>query len=273
MLEAGRRVVKLYDDTPMMGHIAFGVIDRGTNVVQVRPTTICNLNCIFCSVDAGPGSRFRQVEYVVEDLCWLVDWVVSVARFKGVKVEALIDGVGDPLTHPRIVELVSMLKDRREVATVSLETHGQLLSYRLADELAAAGLDRINLSIDALDPRLASKLQGAEWFDVRKVVEVAEYMAESTKVDVHLTPVWIPGINDEEIEKIIEWALRVGFGKRCPALGIQKYVKHKYGRKVPGVKEMSWGVFYRRLRALERKYGIKLVLSMKDYGMKPAPRV
>jgi uncharacterized Fe-S cluster-containing radical SAM superfamily enzyme len=47
-------VFKIRRPIPLVGHIAFGVIDRGTNIIQVRPTSLCNLNCIFCSVDAGP---------------------------------------------------------------------------------------------------------------------------------------------------------------------------------------------------------------------------
>ena len=44
---------------PLIGCIAFGLIDRGTNLIQIRPFTGCPLSCIFCSVDAGPRSRNR----------------------------------------------------------------------------------------------------------------------------------------------------------------------------------------------------------------------
>ncbi|MFB6216441.1 MAG: radical SAM protein, partial [Candidatus Aenigmatarchaeota archaeon] len=37
-------------EIPLLGHIAFGLIDRGTNLIQVRPITGCNLKCIYCSV-------------------------------------------------------------------------------------------------------------------------------------------------------------------------------------------------------------------------------
>jgi len=50
----------LIRDIPLFGCIAFGIIDRGTNVLQVRPISECPLACIFCSTDAGPYS-FRVV--------------------------------------------------------------------------------------------------------------------------------------------------------------------------------------------------------------------
>ena len=50
---------------PLIGTAYFGLIDRGTNLIEIRPITSCNLNCIFCSVDEGPKSK-RRVDYVVE---------------------------------------------------------------------------------------------------------------------------------------------------------------------------------------------------------------
>ena len=41
-------------DIPLVGSLYFGIIDRGTSLLQVRPSCGCNLNCPFCSVDAGP---------------------------------------------------------------------------------------------------------------------------------------------------------------------------------------------------------------------------
>ncbi len=51
---------------PLLGHAAFGLIDRGTNLIQVRPITGCNLNCIFCSVDEGRKSKTRVTDYIVD---------------------------------------------------------------------------------------------------------------------------------------------------------------------------------------------------------------
>ncbi len=251
----GRSVVYV-DSIPLVGHIAFGVIDRGTNILQVRPTTICPLNCIFCSVDAGPFSRHRATEYVV-DRKHLVKWVKHVVDAKGGDVvEALIDGVGEPPTYPEIVELVRDLKSI--VPRVAMETHGATLSVKLIDALNEVGLDRLNVSIDTLNPEKAKFLQGVEWFDIRRVISLVEYIVKETSIDVHLTPVWIPGVNDEDIEEIIDWGLRIGVGKRFPPFGIQKYEVHKYGRKVPGVKEPSWSEFWNFLDRLERKYGVAL---------------
>ena len=268
----GRPVLLLREPFPLLGHIAFGVIDRGTNVLQVRPTTICVLNCVFCSVDAGPRSKWRQAEYLV-DPRWLAEWARRVAAEKGVVVEALIDGVGDPFTYPWLPDLVRLLKETGVVGSVAAETHGATLSKELIHRLEEAGLDRINLSIETLDPEKARRLTGTPWFDVRKVVEVAEYVARETSIDLHVTPVWLPGINDEDVVEVIEWAYRIGAGKRWPPVTIQKYIRHRYGRHPPGVREPSWEEYWQWLRDLERRTGKRLAWSMDEWGMRYAPRI
>jgi len=268
-----KTLFKIRRPIPLVGHIAFGVIDRGTNIIQVRPTSVCNLNCIFCSVDAGPYSRWRMTEYIIDDTEWLVDWVIEIAKFKGGGVEALIDGVGDPFTYPKLPELISLLKSSSYINSIAVETHGQLLSKRIIHELEEAGLDRINLSIDSTNQEQAKMLAGMPSYDVMKVMKMAEYIVKETSIDITLTPVWLPGINDEEIIKIIEWAIKIGVGKRWPPLAIQKYLIHKYGRKLKNVDEVSWNTFYEWLRSLEKKYNIKLIPEPKDFGFEKRPSI
>ncbi len=269
----GRSLVRIRRPAPLMGAVFIGVIDRGSNVVQVRPTTLCNLSCIFCSVDAGPSSRSRQAEYIVDDVEWLVAWVEEIARFKRMRVEALIDGVGEPTTYPRLTELIRRLKESVWVETVALETHGQSLSERVVREWEKAGLDRINLSIETLDPVKARRLTGTPWYDVERVKHVAEFIVRETRIDLHVTPVWLPGVNDEDIPVIVRWALEIGAGKRWPPVTVQKFLVHGHGRRPPGVREVSWRVFWRRVREWSRMLGVNLSPSMEEWGMRKARKV
>ena len=269
----GRNVFIVEDPIPLVGHIAFGVIDRGTNVLQVRPTTICQHSCIFCSVDAGPRSVTRQSEFIVDER-WLVRWAVEVAKFKGGNVEVLLDGVGEPLSHPRILDIIKSLKESGYVSRVAAETHGGFLSRRLALELEKAGLDRINLSVDAVNPDLAKRLVGVEWYDVARVLEVAAWILENTRIDVVLTPVVVPGFNESEMKALIEWAKthKAGVKSGWPTgVLIQKYEVHRYGRKPRGVREWSWSKFYNWLRNLERDTGYRLIVEPWEIGFEKRP--
>ena len=262
-----RKLFEVDSSIPLVGCIAFGLIDRGTNLIQVRPISTCPLSCIFCSTNAGPKSRIRQTEYIVP-LDYLVEEFEKITAFKGRrKIEAHIDTVGDPITYPYIAELVSRISQIEGVEVVSLQTHGSILDEKMLDRLSAAGLTRINLSVDALDPELARKLADTEWYDIKKVIQLIEYITSNTSIDLLLAPVWIPTINDAEIPKIIELAKKVGAGKRFPPLGIQRYEIHKHGRKVKGVRAHSWKYFYARLREWEKEFGVKLVLRPEDFGI------
>ena len=256
---------EISSDVPLVGNIAFGLIDRGTNVIQVRPISTCPLSCIFCSTNAGPKSKIRQTEYIVP-IDHLVEEFEKIVAYKGGKnIEAHIDTVGDPLTYPKIVELVARLNQISGVEVVSMQTHGAILNEKLLSRLLESGLTRLNLSIDALKPDLAKQLAGTQWYDVEKVVRLMHYIVSSTRTDLLVAPVWVPSVNDEEVPKIIQLAVDVGAGKRFPPLGIQKYEKHKHGRKVKGVRAISWKAFYSQLKNWEQKFRVKLIISQRDF--------
>jgi uncharacterized Fe-S cluster-containing radical SAM superfamily enzyme len=253
-------------EIPLVGSLYFGIIDRGTSILQVRPSCGCNLNCPFCSVDAGPESTTRATSYEVE-MEYLLEAVQEIARFKGAGVECHIDSPGEPVMYARLPELIAELRQIDEVSTISLQTNGTLLSDAKIAALEAAGLDRINLSLHALDPAIAQSLAGADWYDIEKLTDAAKAVARS-RIDLLIAPVYIPGINDDEIPKLIRFAQEIGAGKRFPPLGIQKFEHYRYGRSPKGVKAQSWWQFYNRsIRPWEKEFGIRLQLDpAKDFG-------
>ncbi|AFK23071.1 radical SAM protein [Pyrococcus sp. ST04] len=267
-----RRILYIHEglDIPLLGYNAFGLIDRGTNLIQVRGSTGCNLSCIFCSVDEGPYSRTRKLDFVV-DIDYLMKWFDWVAQQKGKGLEAHLDAQGEPLIYPFIVELVQALRDHPNVSVISMQSNGVLLDDKLIEELAEAGLDRINLSIHSLDPEKAKMLMGMKNYDLNHVLEMAEALVNAG-IDVLIAPVIIFGINDNEAEAFIEFARKIGAGKRWPALGFQNYIPYKFGRNPTIAKPIPFKEFYEWLRRLEEKTGMKpLVLKPHHFGMHPRP--
>ncbi|WP_456330391.1 radical SAM protein [Archaeoglobus sp.] len=264
----GRELVFVTKESgiPLLGHSAFGIIDRGTNLLQVRNITGCNLNCIFCSVDEGRSSKTRNTDFIV-DPDYMLEELEKVVEFKGEGVELHLDGQGEPFLYPYMDYFLERASKIKGVEVVSIQSNGTLLN----DEKISAIEDyvtRINLSISSLDEKTAKTLHGP--YSVKKVKEVAETIANS-KMDLLIAPVWVPGYNDKEIPRIIEFALEIGAGKRYPPLGIQKYIPYRYGRKVG--KSMPFKEFYQKLREYEKEYGVKLVLTPKDFGMEKRPRL
>jgi uncharacterized protein len=255
---------------PLVGCLYFGIIDRGSNLLQIRPNCICNLNCPFCSVDAGPTSRSRVTAYEVE-LEYISDWSRQIAEFKGPGVECHIDAPGEPMLYPSIVELIFALKEIVEVSVISMQTNGTLLDASKILVLEEAGLDRINLSMMALNPDLAKHLAGVPWYDINRIKEVAKKIAAS-KIDLLIAPVYLPGINDAEIPELIKFSQDIGAGKKWPSIGIQKFESHKLGRKPSGLKVQTWWKFYNRsIRFWENQSSSKLVLKPQDFGIEKRP--
>ncbi|WP_229657737.1 radical SAM protein [Thermocladium modestius] len=261
-----RTLVRVGTEYPMVGTLAFGVVDRGTNVVEVRPTSICALSCIFCSVNAGPKSRARAAEYIVDPDA-LVNAVEEVASYKGTRVEAHIDGMGDPGNYPYLVDLVQEI--REVVDVISMQTRLYMLSESKIKELEEAGLTRINLSMDALLPPLARKLSGTNFYDVNSVLRKLGFILNNTKLQVIISPVLLPGLNEGEMEKMgrLVMALKMGDRIKYPLL-IQKYLRHKRGRNP--IDEEDWDSFWNHLRKLSLEVGLDLIPTGESMSIAPA---
>lgn len=256
---------------PLIGTNYFGLIDRGTNIIEVKPITSCNISCIFCSVDEGPYSR-RKVDFVIEkdhivnEFRKIVDFKTQ--RSSKADIDAHINAQGEPMLYADMVELVRDIMSIKGVKRSSIDTNGTLLSKQLVDELADAGLTRINLSLNALDPEKAQKLAGYP-YNLSKVIEIARYI--TTKLDLIIAPVWMPGYNDEEIPKLAKFAKEIGAGKNCPPIGVQNLLNYKFGRNP--VKSAAMEEFYRKMTELEQKHNIKLIFDKEDFDVKDLPEL
>ncbi|MEM4155252.1 MAG: radical SAM protein [Archaeoglobaceae archaeon] len=262
----GRELVFITRESgiPLLGHSAFGIIDRGTNLLQIRCISGCNLNCIFCSVDEGRNSRTRKTDFIV-DPDYMLEEIRKIVEFKGGGVELHLDGQGEPALYPYLETFVEEAHKIKGVETISMQTNGIPLSENRISALEGR-MSRINLSLSTLSEEVSKKIHPG--YPLKKVIEIAEMIANS-KIDLLIAPVWVPGYNDEEIPKLIEFALKVGAGKNYPPLGIQKYVPYRCGRKIGG--SMPFKEFYERLEKYEIEYGVKLILKPEDFGIEKRP--
>jgi len=263
-----RKLVKITKESgiPLIGCIAFGVIDRGTNLLQVRPNTLCPLSCIFCSTDAGPNSKYHNVNYEVE-LEYLVKGIKDVVAMKGGGIEINLDSMGEVMAYLKFFELVEEISKMKNVERISMQTNGYYLTEKKVDELEKLGVNQINLSIDTLDNEFAKELSGCKAYDLRKIKKLAEYINKS-KVELLIAPVWVPKLNDKDIVELINYCKEL----KCK-IGIQKYDIYKYGRKVKGKKQINWWKFYEQLKKWEKEYSIQLVLSRENMNIEKRERV
>ena len=250
---------------PLLGCIAFGIIDRGTNLIQIRPTSVCNQKCPFCSTNAN-NTRVHPHTYEVDN-DYLIKWAKSAIKEKECnEIEANIDSVGEITCHPKIIEIINEIKKIKEVKYISLQTNGLTLTKEKVNKLKKS-VNRINLSIHTLNKKQAKELAGTDAYDIEKIKDIAKHIIKSD-IELYLTPVWIPKINDEEILKLIDFAKDIGAN-----LGLQKYEVYKYSRKIKGAKAETYWKFYDKLKKLEKEKEIKLIIRKEDMNIKKAKRV
>ena len=253
---------------PLIGTNYFGLVDRGSNIIEVKPLTSCNISCIFCSVDEGPTSK-RKVDFVIEK-DYLVQELRKIVEFKNSdNIDAHINAQGEPTLYSDMVELVRDIMSIKGVKTSSIDTNGLLLTKQYVDELAEAGLTRINLSLHALDTKKATQLAGHP-YNLNKVLEIARYIPK-TKMDLIIVPVWLPGYNDEELPKLAKFAQEIGAGKHCPPIGIQSFMNYRFGRNP--IEEVSLEVFYKKMQELEKENNVKLIFDKTAFKVEDLPEL
>lgn len=235
---------------PLLGSNSFGLVDRDTDLIEIKPITSCNLNCIFCSVDEGKDTK-KIVDFIVEK-DYLVQEYKKLASFKGCNpLYAYINVHGEPMLYQPTVELIADLKKVPGTIT-GIITNGTLLNEKMIDDLKEAGLDRINISLMAMDPGLADRLAGTK-YNLKRLLEIIKYA--NKRIEVVVAPVYMKGLNDGEIEEIIKFVKSIqndGF----PKLGIQNFLHYRLGRNP--VEETSWEEFEGKLKEWEEKYSIDL---------------
>lgn len=255
----GKKTAYIHQNSgiPLIGNNAFGLIDRNTSIIEIRPATSCNLNCVYCSVNQD----IRPIDFVVEE-DYLVNEFKKLVDFKEINnIEAHIGMQGEPVLYEPLPELIKDLSSLPEVSTIALDTNGTLLTKTKVDELINAGLTRFCFSINALSQDLAEKIAGGP-YDLKHILEILEYISKKN-IQLILTPVWIPGINDKEIPKLIELSKKL----KC-SIGIQNFLNYRFGKNP--VKQMSWDLFIKKMMALERKYNAHLLFDFKkDFNVRP----
>lgn len=119
--------------------------NRRIHYLRVSVTDRCNLRCLYCMPAAGvtsiPHVRVLRLEEIREVVASAVALGIDKVRLTG----------GEPLVRSGIVELVAMLSRIEGIQDLAMTTNGTLLP-RHAAALKAAGLHRLNVSLDAIDP-------------------------------------------------------------------------------------------------------------------------
>lgn len=193
---------------------------KGRNIeyLRISLTDRCNLRCIYCMPEKGVQKkcheeilRFEEVEKIITACSALG---IKKVRFTG----------GEPLVIKGLDKLIKHTASMPGIKDISLTTNGMLLAD-MAEDLKAAGLNRVNISLDTLIADKFNKI--TRLGDINKVFEAIEKCLSLDMVPIKLNIVLMKGINDDEIGDFIKLTMdapiQVRFIELMPIGEGQKY--------------------------------------------------
>ncbi len=173
--------------------------------LRVSVTDRCNLRCTYCMppdfADWLPGDHLLSVDELLTVIGIAVDEGIRTIRLTG----------GEPLLRPDLVEIVRRINALPDPPRITLTSNGLRL-VELAGPLAAAGLERVNVSLDTLSRERFRTLTFRDRFDDVLAGIAAAQAAGLTPVKVNT--VLMRGVNDDEAVPMLrhalahEWSLR-----------------------------------------------------------------
>ena len=159
---------------------------RRINYMRISLTDACNLRCVYCM---PKDQTFMQRSHLMTDEELL--FLVRVGASLGVNKIRLTGG--EPTVRPNLVELVRAIARTPGVTDLAMTTNGLQLG-KLARPLADAGLKRVNISIDTLDPQKFQRI--TRWGHIDDVWRAIRASEEAGLVPLKLNSVVVRNFND-----------------------------------------------------------------------------
>ncbi len=172
---------------------------RELTYLRISVVDRCNLRCLYCMPAHGAGFDSWQELLTYEEIARLTKYFSELGITK-----VRITG-GEPLIRPNVAELIFRIREIPEIQELALSTNGVFLKAN-ARKLKVAGVDRVNISLDTLDR--AGFQQISKMDKLRDVLEGIEEAILVGLRPVKLNTVLMKGVNDDEILKLVRFAVR-----------------------------------------------------------------
>ena len=168
--------------------------------LRLSVTDRCNFRCPYCMPKEvfGPGYQFLPRADILS-----FEEIVRLTRvFARLGLRKLRLTGGEPTVRADLPALVGMLRRAVPGVDLALTTNGSRLTS-LADDLAQAGLDRVTVSLDAIDPEVGQRMNGVE-FPLQRVLDGIDAAAAAGLAPVKINAVIQRGVNESEITRLAE---------------------------------------------------------------------
>lgn len=173
--------------------------DREIDYLRVSLTDRCNLRCEYCMPESGIEDKIKH-----DDVLSLEEMFRLIQEFVTLGIKKIRFTGGEPLVRKGAVDLIKRVNDLEGVQEVTITTNGVLLE-EYAQDLVYAGVKRINVSLDTLDPKKYKEItRGGDIEKVFRGIEKAQSLGISP---IKVNTVLIGGFNHDEIENLVNLTL------------------------------------------------------------------
>lgn len=178
--------------------MAFDRFGRNIHYLRISLTDHCNLRCVYCMPE---DMTFRPNAELLQD----EELLLLVRLFATLGFDKLRLTGGEPTVRARVVDLVREIAQTPGIESLSMTTNGVLLP-RLAAPLKQAGLQRVNVSVDTLDPVKFKQL--TRWGSLEQVLEGIEAAEQAGLSPIKINAVVVRGYNEEDVVDMAALTLR-----------------------------------------------------------------
>jgi cyclic pyranopterin phosphate synthase len=204
--------------------------NRSIDYLRISITNHCNLRCQYCvPFDGRPKLPMADILSYEE-----LFTITKAATAVGVSKIRLTGG--EPLMRRNMLQLCRMLRTLPEITDLAVTTNGILLEA-MAGDLKAAGVNRVNVSLDSLDAARYAEITGKDCLEsvLRGIQKASE--AKLTPIKINMVP--MRGINEDEIVEMARWTLSspidVRFIELMPTSG---WSRNEYERRYMAIDEV-----------------------------------
>lgn len=178
---------------------------REINYLRLSITEHCNYRCFYCRDNGHISNCKKQDILSYED----IQRIVSIFAQLGVSKIRLTGG--EPLVRRGIAKIAKLISAVDGIDDLALSTNAHLLA-KFADKLYQNGVNRVNISMDSLHPEKFKKITRGG--DLKLVIKGIEAALKTGMHPIKINAVAMRGVNDDEIEALIDFAIEKGLDMR-----------------------------------------------------------
>lgn len=190
---------------------------RKIQYLRLSVTDLCNYRCIYCMPETGVRKKDHSEILSIEEMTEIVR-AANALDIRKVRLTG-----GEPLVRKGILTLCRNIKEIDNAIELGVTTNGSLLPTMTKD-LKAAGVDRLNISLDSLNPETFSQITRGG--NVQNVLNGIKSAQDAGFENIKINTVLMNGINDKDIFDLIRLTqdnqIHVRFIELMP-LGVAKY--------------------------------------------------